>query len=69
MALRILAEFKEILDEIDWMDEESRQRAHEKADLVSLNIGYPDYYKNSTYIKNNFNVISFFFKFIFRNFI
>lgn len=56
MGFRILAEFKKILDEIDWMDEESRDRAHEKADLVRLEIGYPDYYKNMTFIQNNYNV-------------
>lgn len=57
MADRIVAEFKEMLVENDWMDEKSKTRALDKAACVIAQIGYPDYYDDPAYIENNYNVI------------
>lgn len=38
----IRSEFLRILNEIDWMDEETREEAREKANSIAPYIGYPD---------------------------
>ena len=38
----ISAEFNNILKNVDWMDEKTRQRALEKANAIKARIGYPD---------------------------
>ncbi|XP_040061858.1 neprilysin-2 isoform X2 [Ixodes scapularis] len=38
----ILKEFVAILDDIDWMDEQTRQRARQKAQAIQPYIGYPE---------------------------
>ena len=38
----IKAEFKKIVDNIDWMDEATKQRAYEKLENMRENIAYPD---------------------------
>merc|ERR1712088_1268738 len=40
MVFNIRKEFKEMLDKLDWMDEKTKQRAFEKADLMTPNIAY-----------------------------
>lgn len=60
----IREEFLRILDEIDWMDEETRDEARSKARAISHFIGYPDellrdeliedYYKGIELRRNNF---------------
>ena len=40
MVLNIRNEFKDMLDKLDWMDEKTKQRAFEKADLITPNIAY-----------------------------
>ena len=52
MIENIRAEFKTILREIDWMDQESKTKAAEKADYIDPKIGYPDYTYNDTYMNN-----------------
>lgn len=42
MVNYIHKEFLKILDEIDWMDEKTTQRAREKALAIVSYIGYPD---------------------------
>lgn len=42
LVRQIKQQFKNLLKSVDWMDEETRQSAVEKADTVSDHIGYPD---------------------------
>lgn len=35
-------EFIKILDKVDWMDENTKQKAKDKAEAISSYIGYPD---------------------------
>lgn len=53
---RLVVEFKEMLVDNKWMDDESKNRVRDKANNVKLEIGYPAYYKNLTFIKTNYNV-------------
>ena len=64
MTNNILNEFKVMLQENTWMDATSRAKAIEKANYIKPQIGYPDYYDNTTFISTNFNVIIVFHKFI-----
>lgn len=50
MVQNLLLEFKEILRETDWMDEVSKQKAIEKANLIDVKIGYSDKIYNDTYL-------------------
>ena len=67
MVDNIRAEFKKILDELDWMDDKTRERAHVKADKMTPHMAYAaeilddnlikDFYegldlKNDSYLKN-----------------
>lgn len=42
MVSDIRAEFEEILNEVDWMDEKTRANAIDKARSMSTHIAYPD---------------------------
>lgn len=42
LAKNIQKEFIEMLENAPWMDEQSREKAIEKANTMALNIGYPD---------------------------
>lgn len=57
MTKSILAEFKDMLKDLTWMDEESKQKAREKADFIKPQIGYPDNYDSTKYLEMNYNVI------------
>jgi membrane metallo-endopeptidase-like protein 1 len=50
MIENILNEFKVILSESDWMDEESKLNALAKASSIDTKIGYPEWIKNDTYL-------------------
>lgn len=52
MVSYIKREFNNILDEVDWMDDETRQEAKAKADAISTYIGYPDELLNDTLIED-----------------
>ena len=59
--MRVIEEFKKMLQENMWMDTTSKNKAYEKAHFVIPQIGYPDYYDDPEYIKNNYNVLKLFF--------
>lgn len=42
MIRNIREAFNELLDENEWMDEETKLLAKEKADCINERIGYPD---------------------------
>ena len=56
-------EYKVILDELDWMDDITREKAHAKVDKITPYIGYPleilnntlmdDFYQGIRYLKSN----------------
>lgn len=42
MVADIRAEFQDILKQVDWMDEETKKNALDKAKSMSTHIAYPD---------------------------
>lgn len=48
MVNYIHKEFLTILDEVDWMDENTTQRARDKANAIVSYIGYPDELLNNS---------------------
>lgn len=46
--------FNELLDDLDWMDEETKQVAKEKNDFISPKIGYPEQVMNDTYLEERY---------------
>ena len=58
MIDNLISEFKKILEESDWMDPESKQKALEKVSYMDKKIGYSDEIFNNTYLENFYkNVI------------
>jgi predicted metalloendopeptidase len=65
MIENIKKEFKLIVNENKWMDNQSKREALTKADLMDQHIGYPDYVYNNSYLDKeysgyNFNEKSYF---------
>ncbi|XP_077532116.1 M13 family metallopeptidase neprilysin 2 isoform X1 [Haemaphysalis longicornis] len=54
MVQFIVREFLTILDGIDWMDEQTRQRARAKAQSIRPYIGYPDELLNDTLVEEHY---------------
>ena len=46
----LLSEFKLILNENEWMEDESKRRAIEKVHSIDTKIGYSDQILNDTYL-------------------
>lgn len=42
MVKDIRAQFRKIVETVDWMDEKTRKNALEKADSMTTHIAYPD---------------------------
>lgn len=42
------------LEKVDWMDEETKQKARDKAEAIRENIGYPEYLTNKTELAKEF---------------
>lgn len=51
-------EFLEILNEVDWMDVETRQKAKDKAHAITPYIGYPDELLNNTLVGQLYDNVS-----------
>jgi predicted metalloendopeptidase len=58
MIENILNEFKVILSESDWMDEESKLNALAKVSNIDTKIGYPESIKNDTYLNELYDDVS-----------
>ncbi|KAK6104828.1 Peptidase M13 family protein [Brugia pahangi] len=62
-ALKMIANlqeaFKELVDESDWMDEETKKVAIEKAVSMINNIGYPDFINNYTALDKHYEKLNF----------
>lgn len=52
--------FNNLLEEIDWMDDQTRQVAREKAAAIAEKIGYPDYIMNDTAINLDYEGVCLF---------
>lgn len=52
---RIRDEFEKILNEVDWMDEETRKAALGKLKKMATYIGYPDEIKNNTLLEEYYD--------------
>ena len=59
MTNNIIKEFKQILNETDWMDENSKKAAMDKANALNPQIGYPDQYFDDKYLEDLYGVIHF----------
>ena len=62
MIENIRSEFKVIVNELDWMDAESKKAAQDKADYIDPKIGYPDFTYNDTYMDKlyeNVNILEY----------
>lgn len=54
MIRRIREAFNELLDENDWMDEETKKVAKEKANSINERIGYSDYLTNQVEVSKEY---------------
>lgn len=69
MIQNIRDEFKIILNQVDWMDAVSKKAAEEKVDTIDVQIGYPDYTNNDTYLNDLYKEFKFTEKEFLENFI
>lgn len=56
MTKKLLLTFQSMLNKNTWMDRDSKRNALDKLKFLKPQIGFPNYYNNDTYRKNNFNV-------------
>ncbi|CAN7975082.1 unnamed protein product, partial [Ixodes persulcatus] len=54
----ILEEFMAILDDIDWMDEQTRQRARAKAQAIQPYIGYPEELLKDVLVEEHYSKVT-----------
>lgn len=59
MVDNLLEEFKKILNETEWMDDESKLVAVEKANYIDTKIGYSENLLNDTYLNKHYENINF----------
>lgn len=55
MSANIKAVFSEQMDNLSWMDEETKKAAKIKVDTMSQLIGYPAWYDNSTALEHYYD--------------
>ncbi|CAD5115614.1 DgyrCDS4569 [Dimorphilus gyrociliatus] len=58
MIGKVRDSFNEILKELDWMDDEARKTAKEKADAIRDSIGYPEFIQNNTALNNYYKSVT-----------
>jgi len=63
MVANIINEFKFILTNVDWMDNESKVKAMEKANNIDVKMAYPEFTYNDTHLNTLYNVSLFRLKF------
>lgn len=51
--------FFDILDEVEWMDSETRADAKVKAEVMEQHIGFPSYIKNKTFLNDEYSHLDF----------
>lgn len=57
MIRNIREAFNELLDENEWMDEETKLLAKEKADCINERIGYPDILTKSEELETEYQQV------------
>ena len=62
MSTDILNQTLDIIKDADWMDTNSKAKAIDKATNIKLQVGYPDFYDNLTYIESSKQVDLYAFK-------
>ena len=50
--------FNDLLEENEWMDQETRKVAKDKADSMNERIGYPEYITNNTRLQDEYKNVS-----------
>ncbi|XP_035828940.1 neprilysin-1 [Aplysia californica] len=51
--------FDELVDELSWMDPETKRLAREKNDVIQSKIGYPEFVRNDTYLEEVYSNFTF----------
>ncbi|XP_064611411.1 neprilysin-like isoform X2 [Liolophura sinensis] len=59
MIAHIRHSFYELLEEVTWMNDETRRVAKDKAEAISEKIGFPEYIKNNTALDYDFGDLEF----------
>lgn len=59
MLLDVKAAFEEMLTELDWMDVNTRARAHNKLNAIRPFVGIPEWINNSTKLEKFHEGVSF----------
>ena len=54
----MLCDDSEILEEADWMDDETKLVAKEKAEVINERIGFPDFLLNDTQLCARYDDVS-----------
>ncbi len=54
MIANIRSAFNDLLEEITWMDDTTKNVAREKAAAISEKIGYPEYIMNNTALAEDY---------------
>jgi hypothetical protein len=68
MVKHIREAFKARVDDAGWMDDATRKAARDKADVMTEFIGFPDWYSNSTALRNYYEGVSIYiFSRLFKN--
>jgi predicted metalloendopeptidase len=57
MVNNLKDEFKIMLNEYDWMDTISKQSALEKAQMMDVKIGYPDFTYDDSYLNKIYSQV------------
>lgn len=57
MVNNIKTEFDNILHSIHWMDEETKQNAYGKSQMMNAIVGYPEELKNDTLVNRHYNTV------------
>ena len=66
MSSDILNQTLDIIKDADWMDTNSKAKALDKATNIKLQVGYPDFYDNLTYIELSKQVDLYTFKHVYN---
>ncbi|XP_012934734.1 membrane metallo-endopeptidase-like 1 [Aplysia californica] len=63
MALEMIAglqsAFDELVNELSWMDAETKRLAQEKNEVIQSKIGYPEFVRNDTYLEELYSNLTF----------
>jgi membrane metallo-endopeptidase-like protein 1 len=58
MIENIRSEFVNILNETDWLDQESRRLALDKANNLDIKVGYPEFLFNDTHLNEIYEKVN-----------